>query len=86
MSEEQQQGKKQMDAKGKEELPLESSPYVNYSDLEDYKQKGYGTQGHLEPVENSRTGGATEGPTLSGSDLSRAQAEAVENKNRHGPV
>ncbi|XP_020593925.1 uncharacterized protein LOC110034031 [Phalaenopsis equestris] len=86
MSEEKQQGKTQVDSKGTQELPLESSPYVNYSDLEDYKQKGYGTHGHLEPVENSRTGGTTEGPTISGGDLARSQAEAAENKNRHGAV
>ncbi|ERN03683.1 hypothetical protein AMTR_s00144p00094560 [Amborella trichopoda] len=50
-----------------EGLPLESSPYVKHSNLEDYKRHGYGTDGqHLEPVNNQRGRGATDGPTLSG--------------------
>ncbi|KAJ8640731.1 hypothetical protein MRB53_017425 [Persea americana] len=47
-------------------LPMESSPYVKYSDLEDYKQQGYGTGGHMEPVETGKGGGSTDAPTLSG--------------------
>ncbi|KAK8919059.1 hypothetical protein KSP39_PZI021701 [Platanthera zijinensis] len=69
-----------------EELPLESSPYVKYADLEDYKDKAYGTHGHLQPVENARTGGATDGPTLSGGDLSPAQVKAADLMNRSGAV
>ncbi|PKA54273.1 hypothetical protein AXF42_Ash000106 [Apostasia shenzhenica] len=83
-----QQGSRRQRAqeKGMEELPLESSPYVKYTDLEDYKQKGYGTQGHHQPVENRRTGGATEAPTLSGSGLSPAEAGAADAMNRLGAV
>lgn len=50
---------------GEQGLPLDTSPYVKYSDLEDYKRKGYGTEGHMEPVER-RGGGATDAPTPSG--------------------
>ncbi|CAI9094644.1 OLC1v1030419C1 [Oldenlandia corymbosa var. corymbosa] len=42
----------QMDKKeeGKlEGLPVGTSPYTQYKDLEDYKQQGYGAQGHLQP-------------------------------------
>ncbi|ERN11773.1 uncharacterized protein LOC110007760 [Amborella trichopoda] len=73
-------GQQAMDGGGQQmdELPLESSPYVKYSNLEDYKRQAYGTDGqHLEPVNNQRGGGATEGPTLSGSGLSQAQAKAM---------
>ncbi|KAG2635758.1 hypothetical protein PVAP13_2NG379106 [Panicum virgatum] len=31
------------------QLPTETSPYVRYEDLEDYKMRGYGAQGHLPP-------------------------------------
>ncbi|CAI0430369.1 unnamed protein product [Linum tenue] len=47
------------------DLPLESSPYVNYDDLDDYKLKGYGAEGHLQP-EPGRGAGATDAPTPSG--------------------
>ncbi|KGN48583.1 uncharacterized protein LOC105435909 [Cucumis sativus] len=50
-----------------EEIPLESSPYVNYEDLEDYKNQAYGTQGHLQPKPGRGGGGGpTDAPTLSG--------------------
>ncbi|RWR94357.1 LEA_6 domain-containing protein [Cinnamomum micranthum f. kanehirae] len=67
---------------GLESLPLESSPYVNYSDLEDYKSKGYGAQDHLEPVETGKEGGATNAPTPSGSTLTNShQAMAFDPDN-----
>jgi len=59
------------------ELPAESSPYVSYKDLEDYKMKGYGTQGHQQPVDLPHGGGGTDAPTLSGSGLS-AEREALD--------
>lgn len=62
---------------GEWEQGLESSPYVNYSTLEDYKRKGYGTQGHLEPVETGKGGGATGAPTLSGSTLNKSTQATV---------
>ena len=57
--------------KGKLEagLPLETSPYVNYGDLEDYKRQAYGTEGHLEP-KTGRGAGATDAPTPSGAAVS----------------
>ncbi|KAB5556998.1 hypothetical protein DKX38_007907 [Salix brachista] len=48
-----------------EGLPVEDSPYVNYEDLEDYKRRAYGTEGHLEP-KTGRGAGATDAPTISG--------------------
>lgn len=62
------EGKRESE-KGKERLeglPIEDSPYLQYKDLEDYKQQGYGTQGHQQP-KTGRGAGATEAPTLSGS-------------------
>lgn len=59
------------------DLPLESSPYVKYSDLEDYKRQGYGTEGHLQ-VNPNQTGGGTDAPTLSGSDVSDDPVKATE--------
>lgn len=36
--------------KGKlEGLPWEESPYLKYTDLEDYKLQSYGTEGRLRP-------------------------------------
>ncbi|XP_058735854.1 uncharacterized protein LOC131607921 [Vicia villosa] len=52
-----------------EGLAIEHSPYLNYKDLEDYKNQGYGAQGHEQPKEG-RGAGATEAPTLSGADVS----------------
>lgn len=54
-----------------EELPVETSPYVQYKDLEDYKRQGYGTQGHLDP-KPGRGPGATDAPTPSGASESAA--------------
>ena len=58
-------------------LPMESSPYLKYTNLEDYKQQGYGTQGHVAPKPN-QGGGGTTGPTLAGTGLSEGQASAVD--------
>ncbi|KAF5961202.1 hypothetical protein ACSBR2_009856 [Camellia fascicularis] len=51
--------------KVEEGLPMESSPYTQYKDLEDYKRQGYGTQGHQQPKPGGG-GGSTDAPTLSG--------------------
>ncbi|KAL5713747.1 hypothetical protein ACHQM5_015797 [Ranunculus cassubicifolius] len=45
-------------------LPLQSSPYLKYTDMEEYKFKGYGAQGHITP-KPGMGGGATDAPTLS---------------------
>ncbi|XP_047160265.1 uncharacterized protein LOC124830552 [Vigna umbellata] len=67
-----------------EGLPIKDSPYVQYKDLEDYKQQGYGTQGHQEP-KTGRGAGATDAPTLSGSALSsQSQATATAANNHKG--
>ncbi|XP_021908252.1 uncharacterized protein LOC110822435 [Carica papaya] len=47
----------------KEEVPLEASPYVNYKDLEDYKRKAYGTEGHLQPKPGRGAAASTDAPT-----------------------
>ncbi|XP_042428986.1 uncharacterized protein LOC122015942 [Zingiber officinale] len=57
------------------ELPTESSPYVTYKDLEDYKMKGYGAAGHRQPVDKPGGGGGTDAPTLAGKDLSATAAD-----------
>ncbi|CAN0924285.1 hypothetical protein LINGRAHAP2_LOCUS34082 [Linum grandiflorum] len=44
---------------------MQSSPYVNYTDLEDYKRQAYGTQGHLN-VNPNQSPASTDAPTISG--------------------
>ncbi|MQL69885.1 hypothetical protein Taro_002157 [Colocasia esculenta] len=63
-------------ARGMEELPMESSPYVRYDDVEDYKRQGYGTGGHQQPVERPFGGGGTDAPTPSGSGLLEGQQKS----------
>nr|AWJ68133.1 late embryogenesis abundant [Cleistogenes songorica] len=58
------------------QLPTETSPYVQYDNLEDYKMRGYGAQGHL-PVSDVLHGGSgTDAPTVPGT------AVPVANPNR----
>lgn len=64
-------------------LPTEESPYVKYDDLEDYKRKGYGTEGHQQP-KPGRGAGATDAPTLSGGAVSSdAGVHDAEDARRH---
>ena len=80
-NQEQRERKPASEEKGKlEGLPMESSPYTNYTDLEDYKSKAYGTEGHLQP-KTGRGAGATDAPTLSGAAVS---SDAATNVNRKG--
>uniref|UniRef100_A0A7N1A1B8 Uncharacterized protein n=1 Tax=Kalanchoe fedtschenkoi TaxID=63787 RepID=A0A7N1A1B8_KALFE len=51
-----------------EGLPVETSPYTQYSDLEDYKQQGYGAQGHQEPKTGRGAAGSTDAPTHTRAD------------------
>lgn len=44
-------------------LPTETSPYTQYKDLEDYKQQGYGTHGHMEPKPGLGAANSTDAPT-----------------------
>lgn len=55
-----------------EGLPLESSPYVKYKDLEDYKRMAYGTEGHMIVQEKQGASGSTDAPTMSGAAISDA--------------
>jgi hypothetical protein len=56
------------------QLPMETSPYVRYDGLEDYKMRGYDTQGHL-PVSDVPHGGCgTDAPTIPGNAVPVAQA------------
>ncbi|ONK64591.1 uncharacterized protein A4U43_C07F27690 [Asparagus officinalis] len=71
--EQQPQHKREEAIVSEKELPSESSPYVQYSNLEDYKQNAYGTQGHLSVADNQRGTGATDAPTISGNGLSEGQ-------------
>ncbi|KAI5596504.1 hypothetical protein POPTR_002G006000v4 [Populus trichocarpa] len=65
-------------------LPMESSPYLKYTDLEDYKRIAYGTEGHQE-VKPNQGGGGTDAPTLSGNDLSPGKMAIIDAAaNRHG--
>lgn len=68
-----------------EGLPTESSPYTHYKDVEDYKQQGYGAQGHLQP-QPGRGAGATDAPTPSGADASPQpqRSSATDTVNRQG--
>lgn len=49
-----------------EELPLQSSPYVKYSDVEVYKLPDYDSEDHFPTIKTTRrAGSATGSPTLS---------------------
>ncbi|KAG6608652.1 hypothetical protein SDJN02_01602, partial [Cucurbita argyrosperma subsp. argyrosperma] len=65
-------------------LPLESSPYVKYKDLEDYKNKGYGVEGHIEP--KPIQGGGTDAPTLSGSGFPEVAPASIDAVTRQGLI
>ncbi|KAL6959237.1 hypothetical protein U1Q18_039171 [Sarracenia purpurea var. burkii] len=81
-SEEQMKKGQGEESKGKlEGLPVETSPYTQYKDVEDYKRRGYGTQGHQQP-KPGRGGGATDAPTLSGG---AAASEAQLDVSSAGP-
>ncbi|XP_062199946.1 uncharacterized protein LOC133902377 [Phragmites australis] len=48
------------------QLPTETSPYVQYDGLEDYKLRGYGAQGHLPVSDVPHGGSGTDAPTVPG--------------------
>ncbi|RCV12182.1 hypothetical protein SETIT_2G249300v2 [Setaria italica] len=48
------------------QLPTETSPYVQYDGLEDYKMRGYGAQGHLPVSDVPHGGSGTDAPTVPG--------------------
>ncbi|KAL0450196.1 UNVERIFIED_CONTAM: hypothetical protein Slati_1576000 [Sesamum latifolium] len=47
-----------------EGLPVDTSPYTQYKDLEDYKAQAYGTHGHLQPQPSSGAAASTDAPTV----------------------
>ena len=53
------------------QLPTETSPYVRYEDLEDYKMRGYGAQGHLPVSAVPHGGSGTDAPTVPGVPVAR---------------
>ncbi|XP_047312361.1 uncharacterized protein LOC124915650 [Impatiens glandulifera] len=61
-----EQTKKEESEKKLEGLPIESSPYTQYKDLEDYKQQAYGTQGHQQPQPGRGAAASTDAPTVAG--------------------
>ena len=63
-----------------EGLPMKDSPYLQYDNLEDYKKKGYGTKGHLEPKPGRGAGASVDAPTHSGGSVT-ATTDTV---NRQG--
>lgn len=65
-------------------LPFDTSPYTQYKDLEDYKQKGYGTHGHQQVKPGRGAASSTDAPTLSGGGSAQAQLSATDNINRQG--
>ncbi|KAL8476977.1 hypothetical protein ACS0TY_029323 [Phlomoides rotata] len=69
-----------------EGLPVDTSPYTQYKDLEDYKKQGYGTHGHLQPQPGRGAATGTDAPTLTGA-AANPQAQlpgAIHAINRHG--
>ncbi|CAK9186289.1 unnamed protein product [Ilex paraguariensis] len=59
-------GRKTEDERKLEGLPVESSPYTQYKDVEDYNRQGYGAEGHLQPQPGRGAASSTDAPTLSG--------------------
>lgn len=51
------------------QLPTETSPYVQYDGIEDYKMRGYGAQGHLPVSDVPHGGSGTEAPTVPGTAI-----------------
>lgn len=68
-----------------EGVPMESSPYTQYKDLEDYKQQGYGTQGHLQPQIGRGAASSVDAPTEAGGQVPpTAQMSSTNAINRQG--
>lgn len=68
-----------------EGLPLNTSPYTRYQDLEDYKKQGYGTQGHLQPQPGRGAASSVDAPTEAGGNAPpMAQLSTTNVINRHG--
>ncbi|EER99074.1 hypothetical protein BDA96_02G254500 [Sorghum bicolor] len=57
------------------QLPTETSPYVRYEGIEDYKMRGYGAQGHLPVSDVPHGGSGTEAPTVPGTAIPVAKTK-----------
>ncbi|KAI3462708.1 hypothetical protein Pfo_019371 [Paulownia fortunei] len=81
--EKKQENEKKVNLEG---LPVDTSPYTQYKDLEDYKKQGYGTQGHLQPKPGHGAAGSTDAPTLTGGSAAdpQAQLSSTDAINRQG--
>ncbi|KAK9053267.1 hypothetical protein SSX86_029900 [Deinandra increscens subsp. villosa] len=82
---------KQEEAGKLEGLPVETSPYTQYKDLEDYKMKGYGTHGHQKPEPGRGAAASTDAPTSAGGTLpaqsnnkDKDPATATDTVNKYG--
>ncbi|CAL5063784.1 unnamed protein product [Urochloa decumbens] len=60
------------------QLPTETSPYVQYKDLEDYKMRGYGAQGHLPVSDVPHGGSGTDAPTVPGTAVPVAKPKRLD--------
>ncbi|KAL6655365.1 hypothetical protein ACP70R_006191 [Stipagrostis hirtigluma subsp. patula] len=58
------------------QLPTETSPYVQYDGLEDYKLRGYGAQGHLPVSDVPHGGSGTDAPTIPGTAVPVAKPKS----------
>lgn len=58
-----------------EGVPVDSSPYTQYKDLEDYKQQAYGAQGHQQPQQRRGAASSTDAPTLAGAAATDPQTQ-----------
>ncbi|CAN4082990.1 unnamed protein product [Withania somnifera] len=76
--------KESVDKSKFEGLPVDTSPYTQFKDLEDYKKQGYGTQGHQQPNPGRGAASSTDAPTLAGGGSASAQLSATDTVNRQG--
>lgn len=69
-----------------EGLPIDTSPYTQYKDLEDYKNKGYDTEGHLKIDPGRGAAASTDAPTLTGGAAAdpKAKKSSTDFINRQG--
>ncbi|KAL1532983.1 hypothetical protein AAHA92_32931 [Salvia divinorum] len=77
--------KKQEEEKKKnlEGLPVDTSPYTQYKDLDDYKKQGYGAEGHLQPNPGRGAAASTDAPTATADDPNK-QLSSTDTINRQG--
>uniref|UniRef100_A0A0D9XEZ0 Uncharacterized protein n=1 Tax=Leersia perrieri TaxID=77586 RepID=A0A0D9XEZ0_9ORYZ len=76
-NQQQQQQRRKEDAGDTVQLPLETSPYVQYKKddgLEDYKLRAYGARGHLPVSDVPHGGSGTDAPTVPGTAVPVAAA------------